>query len=71
MTYRGVISHGNIVLADGPQLPDGTVVEVRPVEPSPLSLADHEAFGIWVDRTDIEDSSALAQTLRRQVESRG
>lgn len=70
MTYRGVISHGSIVLKDNPQLPEGTVVEVRPVEPSGLSLASHEACGIWADRTDLHDSSEFAQTLRQQVESR-
>ena len=70
LTYRGVISHGSIVLEDNPQLPEGTVVEVRPVVPSTLSLAGHEACGIWADRTDLQDSSAFARSLRRQVESR-
>ena len=71
MIYRGVISHGSIVLEDNPPLPEGTIVEVRPVAPSTLSLAGHQACGIWADRTDLQDSSAFAQSLRRQVESRG
>ena len=32
MTYRGRIRNGNVVLDDGPALPEGTEVLVQPVQ---------------------------------------
>jgi hypothetical protein len=35
-----------------------------------LRAGEHPAFGLWADRTDIQDSAAFAHQLRRTIEER-
>ena len=37
---------------------------------SPEPIQEHPAFGLWADRTDIQDSWAFAVSLRQKVETR-
>jgi hypothetical protein len=71
MTYRGIISDGVVVLQDKPDLPDGTVVEVRPISEPDASLEALPAFGMWRDRKEMDDPAEASLTIRRQVERRG
>ncbi|PKO23153.1 MAG: hypothetical protein CVU38_05530 [Chloroflexi bacterium HGW-Chloroflexi-1] len=41
-----------------------------PVSVQMLAAGEHPAFGLWADRTDIQDSAAFAQQLRRTIEGR-
>jgi len=58
MTLRGRVEHGVVVLQNGGRLPDGTLVEVTPLQPEtarpgtiPVSKEQREALlaliGIW------------------------
>jgi hypothetical protein len=76
MTYRGIVRNGVVVL-EGEKPADGTVVEVAPVvkvttPPQQVgSLADHPAFGIWRDRTDLpEDPAEASRVLRERMTRR-
>ena len=71
MTYRGTVKNGVIVLDSGAKLPDGTAVQVRPLENDGKSLLRHPALGIWRERADLSDSSEASRRLRRQLEKRG
>ena len=68
MTYRGQVKNGVVVL-EGSHLPEGTEVEVVPLKDRGSSLANHPAFGMWKDRTDIADSAEYSLKLRRRVET--
>ena len=35
-----------------------------------LRAGEHPAFGLWADRTDIQDLAVFAQRLRRTIEER-
>lgn len=61
--------------------PDGLIAVMRfieswelkvwpPASVQTLRAGEHPAFGIWADRTDIQDSAAFAQQLRRMIEGR-
>ncbi len=46
-------------------------LKVRPPASVPtLRAGEHPAFGLWADRTDIQDPAAFAQQLRRTIEER-
>lgn len=73
MTYHGTVEHGVIVLETGAAIPDGTRVEVIPLNqehaesPTPSAAVAH-AYGMWKDRTDLPaDSAEAANELRRQA----
>lgn len=69
MSYRGVVQNGQIILDPRNTLPNGTVVEVRPVESSgQLHSALKDAFGLWQDRDDLGDGAAASLKLRQAVE---
>jgi hypothetical protein len=76
MTYRGIVRNGVVVL-EGEKPADGTIVEVTPI-PNVMStpqhagsLADHPAFGIWRDRTDLpEDPAEASRVLRERMTRR-
>jgi hypothetical protein len=70
MTYRGVVSKGKIVLEADVRLPEGTVVTILPVEKAASSLPDLPAFGIWRDRTELQDPGEASLELRRRMERR-
>jgi hypothetical protein len=70
MTYRGIISKGVVVLPDEAGLPDGTLVEVKPVTESSDNLGELPAFGIWRDRSDLGDSAEASLKLRESLECR-
>ncbi len=40
MTYKGRVKDGVVVLEPGPAIPDGTEVEVQPIEPRPSTLGE-------------------------------
>ena len=68
MTYRGTVSNGVVVL-EGRAPPEGTLVNVTPVEsaPSPGGRpADHPAVGVWSDRSDLPEDAAEASTVLRE-----
>jgi hypothetical protein len=44
MTLRGRVSSGVVVLEDGAQLPEGTLVTVQPVESPPKSAEDDALY---------------------------
>lgn len=47
--------------------------EVRarpPIQARKVRPGEHPAFGLWADRTDIQDSARFAQQLRRAIEER-
>lgn len=71
MTYRGIVKNGVIVLDDDAPLPDGTVVEVAPLDSNARSLAEHPAFGIWRLREDMGDPVEASRRLREELERRG
>jgi hypothetical protein len=61
MTYIGKISHGTVLLPSGAALPDGTEVEVQPVEKgAKLSLG--ERLKSFIGMAD-DLPSDLAQNL--------
>ena len=45
MTYRGHIKNGVVILEDAPALPDGTPVNVEPVQPSEPPRGSAAAIG--------------------------
>ncbi len=47
MTYRGRIENGVAVLDGGVRLPEGTPVEVAPVEPKKPPIADDPFYRIY------------------------
>jgi hypothetical protein len=47
MVYRGRIKDGVAVLEGDARLPDGTLVEVSPVEPEPTSVEDDPFYRIY------------------------
>ncbi len=68
MTYRGVVSHGVVVL-DGEKPSEGTLVEVTPLAQEAFrggDLAAHPAIGIWRDRNDLPTDPIDASKLLRQ-----
>ena len=68
MTYRGTVSNGVVVL-EGRAPPEGTLVNVTPVEPTPSPggrPADHPAVGAWKDRSDLPEDSAEASDVLRE-----
>lgn len=71
MTYRGVVQNGVVVLNKGRALPDGTVVEVAPIEENGNSFETHPAFGIWRDRTDMTDPVEASRRHRASIEHEG
>ncbi len=69
MTLRGIIKNGVVVLDDADRLPDGTPVEVSPVD-NGASLTSLDAFGIWRDRTDLGSGADASRALRARIERR-
>ena len=75
MTYRGVVSHGVVVL-DGEKPSEGTLVEVTPLGQGAIrggDLAGHPAIGIWKDRNDLpadpmDASKVLRQRMMRRAD---
>ena len=75
MTYRGVVSHGVVVL-DGEKPSEGTLVEVTPLGQESNrggDLAGHPAIGIWKDRNDLpvdpmDASKVLRQRMMRRAD---
>lgn len=69
MTYRGTVNKGVVVL-EGNDLPDGTVVDVTPSLAYPATgrgnAAAHPALGIWTDRRDLPDDAVEASRVLRQ-----
>jgi hypothetical protein len=70
MTYRGRVSGGVVVLQEGTQLANGTLVEVTPLEEDHEGFGDLPGFGLWGDRADMTDSGEASLTLRKQLEHR-
>ena len=70
MTYRGIVKNGVIVLDDKAPFPEGTVVEVAPLDSNAKSLAQHPAFGIWKLREDMTDPVEASRRLRERLERR-
>ncbi len=71
MTYRGVVKKGVVVLEPDSALPDGTVVDVAPIDSTQEPLHDHPAFGIWRNREDMSDPVEASRRLRETIEHEG
>ncbi len=71
MNYRGVVKKGVVVLEPDSLLPDGTVVDVAPVDSAREPLRNHPAFGIWRDREDMSDPVEASRRLRETIERGG
>ncbi len=73
-SYKGIAREGRIDLEIGADIPDGvevTVVVKRPLKGSTAAdLLNSEIFGMWADRTDIDDSAEFARNLRDRAWSR-
>jgi len=64
------MDHGVVVL-DGEKPPDGTPVDVTPLNIIPAvvlcePIASHPALGIWKDRSDLPDNSVKASRALRE-----
>lgn len=78
-TIKTVIPPDHCLVVQVPEdVPSGPAeVTVRPVETTPAAagtaadLLASGLFGIWKNRSDIDDTSGFARQLRRQAEQRG
>lgn len=61
MSYRGIVKNGVIVLDSGAKLPDGTPVQVQPLNDEERSLLRHPARGIWRGRADMTDAAEASR----------
>ena len=50
MTYRGKVSGGVVVLEEGAQLPEGTAVNVEPVEKNATASARESVYEVLAER---------------------
>jgi hypothetical protein len=77
MVYRGTIQNGVVVFDETPQLPDGTQVEIQPVEPPQQERGTVEAIlgssAHWhgtaeeMDRLLAEIKQSKQEELKRQL----
>ncbi len=70
MTYRGIVKNGVVVVEPGAKIPEGTPVQVVPLDQDAHKGGELPAFGLWRDRTDLPDSGAASLKLRAQAEKR-
>jgi len=70
MTYRGIVKNGVIVLDREDALPEGTQVEILPLEDNGGSLETHPAFGVWRGREEMKDPAAASRRLRDEAAKR-
>ena len=70
MTYRGIVKNGVVIVEQGARIPEGTPVQVVPLDEDACKGGELPAFGLWRDRTDLPDSAEASLKLRAQTERR-
>lgn len=71
MSYQGHIENGVVVFDGKAPLPDGTPVEVIPLDSTDRKATGLPGFGLWRDRSDWPKSGEASLLLRGRAAQRG